>query len=130
MPCESQPVQKNNRNDCNNERQRQSTRTERNTGSQSDVTVCHTSKGKPSSQILLATAIVCVRNKCGQLVKCRALLDSASQGHFVTERLDQQLYLRKFKVHVPVQGVNEVTKTTHYAASLEINPDLAIGKLK
>ena len=58
------------------------------------------------------------------------MLDSASQGHFVTERLDQQLYLRKFKVHVPVQGVNEVTKTTHYAASLEINPDLAIGKLK
>jgi len=53
-------------------------------------------------------------------VKCRALLDSASQGHFVTEHLVQRLNLRKFKAQIPVQGINEVTKTIHYAASLEI----------
>jgi len=53
-------------------------------------------------------------------VKCRALLDSALQGHFVTERLVQQLNLIKFKAQIPVQGINEVTKTIHYAASLEI----------
>jgi len=69
---------------------------------------------------VLATAIVYVRDTCGQLVKCRALLDSASQGHFVTERLVQQLLLRKFKTKIPVQGINLVTKTIHYAASLEI----------
>jgi len=40
----------------------------------------------------------------------RALLDSASQGHFVTERLVQQLNLRKFKAQIPVQGINDVTK--------------------
>ena len=120
LPCESEPVQKNNHNECNNERQSQSTRNERNKSSQSSTTVCHTSKGRPSSQILLARAIVYVRDKCGQLVKCTALLDSASQGHFVTERLVQQLNLRKFKAQIPVQGINEVTKTIHYAASLEI----------
>ena len=32
----------------------------------------------------------------------------------------QQLNLRKFKAQIPVQGINEVTKTIHYAASLEI----------
>jgi hypothetical protein len=48
------------------------------------------------------------------------LLGSASQGHFVTTRLLQQLYLKKFKTHIPVQGINEVTKTIHYVASLEI----------
>jgi len=53
-------------------------------------------------------------------VKCRALLDSASRGHFVTERLVQQLNLRTFKAQIPVQGISEVTKTIHYAASLEI----------
>ena len=53
-------------------------------------------------------------------MKCRALLDSASQGHFVTECLVQQLNLRKFNARIPVQGINEVTKTIHYAASLEI----------
>ena len=47
-------------------------------------------------------------------------MDSASPGHFVTEHLVQQFHLRKFKAHVPVQGINEVTKTTRYAASLVI----------
>jgi len=120
LSCESEPVQKNNCNDCNNEHQPQSIRNEQNNSSQSGVTVCHTSKGRPSSEILLATAIVYVRDKCGQLIKYRALLDSASQGHFVTERLVQQLNLRKFKAQIPVQGINEVTKPVHYAALLEI----------
>ena len=111
LPCNSKPAQKNNRSNCNNERQPQSTRTEQHNNSQSGVTVCHTSKGRSSSQILLATAILYVRDKYGQLVKYRALLDSASQGHFVTERLVQQLHLRKFKAQIPVQGINEVTKT-------------------
>jgi hypothetical protein len=39
---------------------------------------------------------------------------------FVTEHLAQHLHLRKVKAHVPVHGINEVTKTIHYAASLEI----------
>ena len=118
LSWESEPALKNNR-DCNNEHQPQSTRIEQN-NSQSGVTVCHTSKGRPSSKILLAIAIVYVRDKCGQFVKFRALLDSASQGHFVTQRLVQQLNLRKFKAQIPVQGINEVTKTIHYAAALEI----------
>jgi hypothetical protein len=92
LPCESKPAQKNNRNDCNNECQPQLIRTEQNNSNQSGITVCHTSKGRPSSHILLVTAIVYVRDKYGQLVKCRTLLDSASQGRFVTERLVQQLH--------------------------------------
>jgi len=36
-------------------------------------------KGKPRNHILLATAIIEVRNKSGQYVPCRTLLDSASQ---------------------------------------------------
>jgi hypothetical protein len=107
LPCESEPAQKNNRDDRNNERQPQLTRTEQNNSSQSGVTVFHAFKGRSSSQILLATARVYVKDKYGQSVKCRALLNSASQGHFVTERLVQQLHLRKFKA---VQGINEVKK--------------------
>jgi hypothetical protein len=49
LPCESEPVQKSSRNDCNNESQPQVTRTEQNSSSQSGVTVCHTSKGRPST---------------------------------------------------------------------------------
>jgi hypothetical protein len=105
------------------------TRTEQNNSGHSGVTVCHTSKGRPSSQILLATAIVYVRDKCGQLVKCRAL-DSASQGHFVTERLVQQLHLRKLKAQILVQGISEDTKTIHYAASLEIKSRVSSWETK
>ena len=84
LPCESEPAQENKRKDRNNERQPLSTRNEQNNNSQSCVIVCPSSKGRPSSRILLPTVIVYVRNKCGQLIKCRALLDSASQGHLLT----------------------------------------------
>jgi hypothetical protein len=96
------------------------TRSEQNNNSQSGVTVCHTSKGRPSSRTLLATVIVHVRDKYGQLVKWRELLDSASQGHFVTECLVPLLHLRKYRAHVPVQGINEITKTIPYATSMEV----------
>jgi len=43
-------------------------------------------KGKPQSQIFLATAIVELRKKSGHYVQCRALLDRASQSHFITKR--------------------------------------------
>ena len=43
-------------------------------------------KNKPRNHILLATAIVEVQNKSGHYVPCRALLDSGSQSHFITER--------------------------------------------
>ena len=125
LPCESKPAQKNSHNDCNNGSQLEPTRTEQNNSSQSGVTVCHTSKGGLSSQILLATAMVYVRDKYGQVVKFRALLDSASHGHVVTKRLVQQLHLRKFKPHVPDQGVNGVTKTIYYATLLEIKSRLS-----
>ena len=63
-------------------------------------------------------------------MKWRALLDSASQGHFVPECLVQQLHLRKFKAQIPVQGINAVTKTIHYAASLEIKSRVSNGETK
>jgi hypothetical protein len=57
-------------------------------------------------------------------------LDSASQGHFVTERLVQQFHLRKFEAQIPVQVINEVTKTIHYAASLEIKSRISNWETK
>jgi hypothetical protein len=52
----------------------------------SNVNTHHTLKGNSRNHILLATSIVEVRNKSGQYVPCRALLDSGSQSHFITER--------------------------------------------
>jgi hypothetical protein len=55
--CESKPAQKNNCNDCDNEHQPQLTCPEQNNNSPTGVTVCYTSRERPSSQILLATVI-------------------------------------------------------------------------
>ena len=61
-------------------------------------------KGKTRNQILLATAIVEVQNKSGQYVPCRALLDSASQSHFTTEKCVQRLRLSRTQTHASIQG--------------------------
>jgi hypothetical protein len=69
----------------------QSVKTKSVTGA--NVNTYHTLKGKPKNQTLLATAIVEVRNKFGQYIPCRALLDSGSLSHFITERCAQRLRL-------------------------------------
>ena len=56
--------------------------------STAEVNTYFSFKGKSRNKILLATAIVEVQNKFGQYVPCRALLDSASQSHFITQNPD------------------------------------------
>ena len=120
LPCQSEPAHKNDSSDCYKERQLPANRTEQYNSNQSEVTLCHTSRKRASSQTLLATAVVYFKDRWGQLVKCRALLDSASQGHFVTGHLIQQLQLKKVKTQIPVQGINETTRVIQFATSLEI----------
>jgi hypothetical protein len=62
-------------------------------------------KGKPKNHILLATAIVEVRNKFVQYGPCRALLDSTSQSHFITARCVQRLRLSRTQTRASIQGI-------------------------
>ncbi|XP_017469715.1 PREDICTED: uncharacterized protein LOC108361583 isoform X2 [Rhagoletis zephyria] len=57
--------------------------------------------------VLLATAVVDVKNSAGTWVPCRALLDSGSQLHIITSRLAQQLQLRKTKSFAAVSGLGD-----------------------
>jgi len=77
-------------------------------------------KGQPQTHILLATAIVEVCNKFGQYVPCRALLDSASQSHFITERCVQLLRLTKTKTEAAIQGISDVNTATHHSVSIHM----------
>jgi hypothetical protein len=71
-------------------------------------------KGKPRTYVMLATAIVHVKNSFGRYVPCRASLDSTSQSHFVTERLVQCLKLAKLKKRTFIQGISDVnTEALH-----------------
>jgi len=77
-------------------------------------------KNKPRYHILLATAIVDVKNKSGQYVPCRALLDSGSPSHFITERCVQRLRLSRTQTHASIQGISNVNTATHQSTSIHL----------
>ncbi|XP_049315746.1 uncharacterized protein LOC125779148 [Bactrocera dorsalis] len=57
--------------------------------------------------VILATAIVFVRNSVGSLIPCRAILDSASQLNFITTRLANQLQIKESKSSLAVSGIGD-----------------------
>jgi len=75
-------------------------------------------KSKSRNNILLATAIVDVKNKSGQYVSCRALLDRGSQSHFITERCVQSLRLSRTQTHASIQGISNVNTATQHSVSM------------
>ncbi|XP_049308578.1 uncharacterized protein LOC125777516 [Bactrocera dorsalis] len=73
----------------------------------------------PSDVVLLATAIVLVKNRAGTFVPCRSLLDSGSQIHFVTSRFANQLQLPKSKSFASVSGIGDANfPTDGYSVNL------------
>lgn len=67
---------------------------------------------------MLATAFAEVKSKSGQYVPCRALLDSASQSHFMTERCAQRLRLSRTQTHTSIQGISNVNTTARHSGSI------------
>jgi hypothetical protein len=68
---------------------------------------------------LLATAIVEVQDKFGQYIPRRALLDSASQSHFITERC-VRLRLTKTQTHAAIHGISNVNTAAHHSVAVHV----------
>jgi len=66
-------------------------------------------QGFHSDVVLLATAIVLVKNRAGSLVPFRVLLDSGSQLHLITSRFAQELQLRNYRSAATVTGLSDTT---------------------
>ncbi|XP_055605572.1 uncharacterized protein LOC129753751 [Uranotaenia lowii] len=62
-----------------------------------------------SSTVLLSTAVVMIEDGYGNSIPARALLDSGSQLCFMTERISQSLKLRRYRHHLPVNGIGQST---------------------
>ena len=77
-------------------------------------------KSRPINHVLLATAIVEVRNKYNQYVPCRVLLDSASQLSFISEKCVQRLRLPRTQTPVAIQGINNVNTATHHSVFIHL----------
>ncbi|KAJ8911762.1 hypothetical protein NQ315_008814 [Exocentrus adspersus] len=68
----------------------------------------HGGHAKEVSQVLLATAMVNILDAEGKQIRCRALIDSGSQSHFMTKELVAKLKLKTIAIRLPVSGVNNV----------------------
>jgi len=85
-----------------------------------EISTYCTFKGKPQNQTLLATAVVELRNKSGQYVPCRVLLDSASQRQFITEKCVQRLRLSKTQTRSSIQGINHSSAAATHCVSVHM----------
>ena len=88
--------------------------------STSEVNTYCSFTGKPRIHILLTVAIVGVQNKPGLHVPCTALLDSASQSHFLTDRCVQRLRLSRTQTHAFIQGISSVNTETYHSVSIHL----------
>ncbi|XP_036340466.1 uncharacterized protein LOC118749791, partial [Rhagoletis pomonella] len=76
-----------------------------------------------STQSFLAALkrFVYTRGSPGSLVPCRALLDSASQLNFVTNRLANQLQLKKVKSTTSISGIGQIDFVADHMVDLEMH---------
>ncbi|XP_071057038.1 uncharacterized protein [Onthophagus taurus] len=82
--------------------------------------------------VLLSTALLWVKNAMGNLIRCRALVDSCSQSNFITTELASKLNLQKTKVLASINGVNQSnfnattrTQTDIYSLNKNFNKKLS-----
>ncbi|XP_065368808.1 uncharacterized protein LOC135961242 [Calliphora vicina] len=83
-----------------------------NVASTSRAFVNHSSSAKDN--VILATALVQIKNKSGQYVLARALLDSGSQINFVTEELSQRLQLQKQERNLSLIGIGRTNSSAKH----------------
>ncbi|XP_055542811.1 uncharacterized protein LOC129728398 [Wyeomyia smithii] len=60
-----------------------------------------------SSQVLLATAVIVIKDDSGSRIQARALLDSGSESNFISTRLSQRLQVVRDKVDISVSGIGQ-----------------------
>lgn len=69
---------------------------------------------------MLATALVYIKDHRGTKRECRALLDSGSQSHFISEKLANTLQLNREKINVRVSGISKLARNIEHQAHTDI----------
>nr|XP_012219380.1 PREDICTED: uncharacterized protein LOC105670437 [Linepithema humile] len=84
-------------------------------------------KKQTRSTILLATAWLNVAAPSGRTICVRALLDQGSEMTFITERLAQQLKLKRIRMPISISAIGGVSAGTHrHTAQILISPRNAL----
>ncbi|XP_018360396.1 PREDICTED: uncharacterized protein LOC108759449 [Trachymyrmex cornetzi] len=88
-----------------------------------DNTICtyaQSNKKVRSTQVLLATAVVLVRNDKGKNVEGKVLLDNGSQSNFVTEEFVKKLNLKTKDNYIKIQGISQQVSSALKSVELHI----------
>ncbi|KAB0804415.1 hypothetical protein PPYR_01385 [Photinus pyralis] len=88
--------------------------------SQNITRTYHSFTGICQTEVLLSTAEVFIDDRFGRPHKCRALLDSGSQSHLITQKLCNklQLNLEEFSLHL--KGINQASTNITQKATTNI----------
>lgn len=73
-----------------------------------------------SSQVLLSTALIDIKDKAGNMIQARVLLDNDSQSHFITQKFADLLKLPRKNVEIPVKGLNQLERRIRESIHAEI----------
>ncbi|XP_043661634.1 uncharacterized protein LOC122625612 [Drosophila teissieri] len=80
--------------------------------------VAHTHTESRSDCVILATALILVKDESGSYKIGRALLDSCSQVNFKSEELAQRLRLPRSKLNLEIRSIGETqTRIKHHATT-------------
>ncbi|XP_023289526.1 uncharacterized protein LOC111674256 [Orussus abietinus] len=88
-------------------------------GTQTASLLAHSKDGNPLD-VLLSTAGVLLQDSNGRKHKCRALLDSGSQAHFITETFCQKLELPLSRVETAVHGIGQGHHKMNYRTQVKL----------
>ncbi|XP_072384617.1 uncharacterized protein [Diabrotica undecimpunctata] len=74
-----------------------------------------------TSQVLLSTALVNIKDSQGNVHECRALLDNGSQSNFVTSRFCEKLNISMESVNFKIIGVGQAVSKLNNRVKLNIS---------
>lgn len=69
---------------------------------------------------LIMSAVVNIQNKQGQLIPARAILDTCSTAHFITENFARNLGLPLQPCSIRIGAINSITTTSKHAIELNL----------
>ncbi|XP_036345196.1 uncharacterized protein LOC118754428 [Rhagoletis pomonella] len=92
------------------------------------ITHSHSNLSQTSNAIL-ATAMILVKDSSGKYKVGRALLDSCSQVNFISEEFAQKLRLRRDKQHVEIRSIGNSRTNINFCATTAIKSRLTTFEL-
>lgn len=73
-----------------------------------------------ATSVLLATAIILVKDRCGLYTPCRAILDSASQLNLITSQFVNRLQLKCNRTYATISGIGDGNLAINKSASVDV----------